>query len=103
MTRQSLLRGNRPLALLFGLVVLANVPFLSPSLVFVHDTQSKLHSFHYVYSQLFFDGEIPRWVPTIYYGLTADLFLFAMQPVDWVMMALGWLLGVRDALVLFKI
>jgi hypothetical protein len=96
-------QGNRPLLLLLGLVLLVNLPFLSPRLIFVHDTLVKFNFYHYVYSQLFFDGELPRWVPYIYYGLPADFLLFAIQPTDWILLPIGWLLGVTDAMLLFKI
>jgi hypothetical protein len=83
------------------LTVLVNVPFLSPRLVFVHDTLSCFISFHYYYSQLFFYNELPKWIPLIGYGIPVSL--DSLKPTDFVALGFGWLIGLRDALLVFKI
>ena len=94
---------NRQLLMLLTITVLANVPFLSPEVVFAHDTLHKFAIFHYVYSHLYFFGEFPRWIPVLAYGIPADYHLFLQQPTDLIVMLLGRLLNLTDALLLFKI
>ena len=95
--------GNVPLLALLAVTILINIPFLSGRLLFVLDTLQKFTSFHFIYSHLFFHDELPRWIPLINYGVPSDLQLFFMLPTDLAVMFVGWMLGIRDALFLFKV
>jgi len=86
------------------ITLLLNVPFLSPRLVFLHDTLSSFAFFQFAYSDLFLHDEFPKWIPLMGYGIPFDFNLFStLLPTDYVMMAVGWLLGVHDAPLLFKL
>ncbi len=92
------------LVLLTAITFLVNVPFFSPRLVFVHDTLDNFIYFHYTYSDVYCQGEFPRWVPWLGYGMPYDFHIFdALLPTHYVAMASGWLFGVKDALLLFKL
>jgi hypothetical protein len=89
---------------LLSITVLVNIPMLSPTLLFSNDTLHALIFFHFTYANLFLHNEIPNWIPYLAYGSTFDFYLFnTIQPTDYVVMAFGWLCGIRDSLLLYKI
>ena len=89
---------------LLSLTFLVNVPMLSPTLFFSNDTLHAFIFFHFAYSELLVHNELPRWLPYLGYGTPFDFNLWnTIAPTDYVMMAAGWLCGVTDALLLFKI
>ena len=89
---------------LLAVTILVNVPMLSPRLVFANDTLHNFVMFQYAYGELFFHNDFPRWIPAMGYGIPFDMNLLdSMQPSHFVMMGVGWLLGMRDAMLLFKL
>jgi hypothetical protein len=89
---------------LLTITVLINLPMLAPTLLFSNDTLHSLIFFHFAYADLVLNDEIPRWLPNMGFGTSFDFNLFnTIQPTDYVMMAVGWLCGARDSLLLFKI
>lgn len=92
----------RQLLLLVAVVVGTNLPVLSPRFLFLHDTLFQYAAFHSAYSNFYFAGELPRWLP-LGYGIPADYLLFLLQPLSHCSFVLGWLLGIEDTLLLFKI
>ena len=91
-------------ALLLLITILANLPFLSPQMVVIHDTLAQFVHFQFFYSELFFHGEFPRWCPLLAYGIPYDYYLFStFHPADLAIMYLGHLLRVEDAALLFKV
>jgi hypothetical protein len=97
-------RLNWDLCLLTLLLVALNVPRLRAAYVPRHDTLSAFQVFHLAYSNLFFNGRLPEWMPYGVFGMTIDfLRLNFFSPATYLMMGLGALAGVRDALLLFKL
>src|SRR5271156_1885519 len=95
--------AEKHLLAILAITILINIPFLSPRLVFAHDTLNHVIYFHFGYSELFFHNDFPKWNPLTACGLPFDLDLLAQLPTDYVAMAIGWLLGIPDAMLLFKI
>jgi len=85
------------------LLVLVNLPYLSPSFVPIHDTVQVFQGFHYFYSHFYQTGELPRWCAQGTFG-TPSVFwrLVFFTPASYACMVAGRLLGVEDALLLFK-
>ena len=89
---------------LLAITILINVPMLSPKLLFTIDTLHAFTFFHFAYSELLLHDEVPRWIPYLGFGTTFDFNLWnTIQPADYVTMAVGWLFGVRDTLLLYKV
>ena len=94
----------RHLLLLTMVAFLVNLPFFSPHLVFIHDTLDNFIFLHYTYSEVYCQGEFPRWVPFMGFGMPYDFHIFgSLLPTHYVAMACGWLFGIKDALLLFKL
>ncbi len=92
------------LALLLLIVAALNLPYLPDRVVPVHDTFYNFANFHIFYSELFFHGDLPRWYPYGTFGLPSDFEQAAsLSPFSYLAGLAGWLLGVRDALLLFKL
>ena len=88
---------------LLALTVLINMPMLSPELLFSNDTLHAFIFFHFAYTDLILYDEVPRWIPYLGFGATFDFNLWnTIQPSDYFVMAVGWLCGVRDTLLLYK-
>ena len=99
-----LVKADKHLLCLYAIVVLINVPYLSPRMIYTHDTFNNFIFFHFAYGELFFHNEFPRWIPYMGYGMPFDFALLgSISPSDYVMMILGWLLGIKDALLLSKL
>ena len=102
--RQRLRTADGNLLALLFITALANVPFLSPNLVFTHDTLNNFIFFQFAYSELFLHSSLPRWIPLMGYGIPFDFNLMSsLLPSDYVLMAGGWLFGIRDVLLLSKL
>lgn len=94
------------LALLLLYLLLLNLPFFAPSARFVpaHDTMAYAVNFHFIYSEYFLHGEMPRWMPYNLYGTPVDYDLcYTMSPALYFTALAGRWLGVRDSLLLFKV
>ena len=88
---------------LLALTFLVNVPMLSPTLLFANDSLHSLIFFHFAYSELVMNGAVPRWLAYLSFGVPFDFNLFnTIQPTDYVMIAVGWLCGIKDSLLLYK-
>jgi hypothetical protein len=100
---QSPLIGQIDFWLLAGFLVLLNVRRMSSVYIPIHDSMQVFQYFHFFYSSLLFDGQWPEWVSYGVYGMAADFWaLFCLTPASLLTAAVGKLLGVTDALLLFK-
>lgn len=99
-------RDPSGLDLAFGLafVVLLNLAYFDPRIVGINDTFYNFADFQIFYSELFFHGDLARWLPYGTYGLQADYEQIAsLGPLSYLVGAVGALFHVRDALLLFKL
>lgn len=85
-------------------VALLNAPWLASNVVPIHDTFYDFTNFQIYYSHFFLTGELVQWFPYGALGLPADYQqLISLSPMNYLLGAIGALLGVRDALLLFKL
>lgn len=85
-------------------VALLNLPWLAPDVVPIHDTFYNFTNFQIYYSHFFLTGELVQWYPYGALGLPADYQqLISLSPMNYLLGAIGALLRVRDALLLFKL
>lgn len=76
---------------------------LSPQCLPLHDSMQVFQAFHFIYSGWLFEGEIAQWAPYGSYGYPFDVWAsFCLTPASYVAAAIGKLLNVTDALLLFK-
>lgn len=95
---------NYDFALLAILVLLINYPYLKATFVPVHDTMAAFQYFYFFYSELFFHGQIPHWVPYGTFGLQSDHFqLGYLTPFSYFAFLIGLLFKIKNVLFLFKI
>lgn len=84
--------------------IAVNIPYLRHRYFPVHDTLSVFQFFSYYYSQLLQLKELPWWLPFSAYGMPIDSYiLFSLGPFQYLTLALGYLLHIHDALLLFSI
>jgi len=68
------------------------------------DTGNFWHIFHASYSELFFHNDIAHWFPYGVYGQPNDFYNFLqLTSTDYLMMVVGKLLHVRNALLLYQL
>ncbi len=92
------------LAVLIGVVLLVNIPFLAGHCMPAHDTRCTLGIFDYFYSNYLFAGELPRWMAYGVYGLDASVsHVTFMSGASYLAMFVGKILLVKDSLFLFAI
>jgi hypothetical protein len=97
-------RGGLDLALVLLVAVALNLLYFDRRIVGINDTFYNFADFQIFYSEWFFHGDLARWLPYGTYGLQADYEqIAALGPLGYLVGALGALLRVRDALLLFKI
>ncbi len=92
------------LLFLLLLVLAFNVPYFNARFVPINDTFYNFSNFQIFYSELFFHGELARWLPYSSYGIPSDYEqIISLAPANYFFGLLGWLLGATDALLLFKL
>lgn len=97
-------RADPWLLLGFLILLLSHLPYLPSSVQLRHDTLSVFHFFHACHSELLFHGEWPGWMPYVGRGISSDVYqLHLMTPMSYLALLAGWLLGVTDSLLLFKL
>ncbi|MEE8350567.1 MAG: hypothetical protein V3R37_00020, partial [Rhodospirillales bacterium] len=78
--------------------------FLSEAHLPLHDTGFIFQIFKIAYSNFFFTGELPEWIPQGVFGYQTHFQnIFGLGPLSYPVMALGKLFGVLDSLALFKV
>jgi hypothetical protein len=86
------------------LVIGFNLSNLTRNVVPINDTYYNFANFHVFYSEFFFHRDLAHWYPYGTYGLQSDYEqIIALSPASYFVGLLGALLGVRDALLLFKL
>lgn len=81
-----------------------NYPYFNSSYFPAHDTQYVFQIFYFFYNHLFFSHSVAQWMPFEPFGIPAHLTqLRQLTPMSYTVMFGGWLLGVKNVLVLFKI
>jgi hypothetical protein len=97
-------RGGVDLAVALAFSIALNLVYFDRRVVGVNDTFYNFADFHIFYSELLFHGGLASWWPYGTYGLQADYEQIAsLGPLSYLIGALGALLRVRDALLLFKL
>jgi hypothetical protein len=94
-------RTPQTTVLLFAVVCW--LPYFAGEVVPFHDSIEQYQRFHSFYSEIFFNHDLVRWYPNVDFGVPADLYQNSLHLTGYVMLALGWLLGLRETLVLDKI
>ena len=96
--------GATELALGFLFALALNLAYFDARIVGINDTFYNFANFQIFYSELFFHGDLARWYPYGTYGLQADYEQIAsLSPFSYLAGALGALLRVKGALLLFKL
>ncbi len=96
--------AQRQFWLICLLAVVMFVPFLQNVYVPWHDTMYGFQVFHFFYSNYFYTGELAQWMPNDTFGMPSSHDqLFGISPVNYIAMFLGKMLGVTNALWLFKL
>jgi len=96
--------SRRQFWLIALLAIVLFVPFLQDVYVPWHDTMYGFQVFHFFYSHYFFTGELAQWMPYDTFGIpTNHDQLFGLSPLNYLGMFLGKMLGVKNALWLFKL
>lgn len=94
------------LPLLALMVILAgfNLPYWDSRFMVGHDTKNSYLLFHYFYNHLVWYGELPQWLPFGEYGYSSLFFQICNNsPCSYLAGLLGWVLHIKDSLLLFKL
>lgn len=92
------------LAIALACAVAANAAYLDARVVPINDTLYDFANFQLFYGELFFHGDLARWYPYGTYGLQADYEqITSLAPMSYLLGAIGVLLRVSDAALLFKL
>lgn len=88
--------------IMFCLVI--NIPYLDPEFMIGHDTKNSFIAFHYFFNHLSWHGELPRWMPYSGYGYSSVWYqIVNFSPNTYLLGLIGWLLKIRDTMMLFKL
>lgn len=89
---------------LVGIVCVINLPYWDPRFMVGHDTKNTYLVFHYFYNHLVWYSELPHWLPFGEYGYNSLFYqLCDFSPCTYLAGLLGWVLRMRDTLLLFKL
>lgn len=92
---------------LFALIIiltLFNSPYWNAHFMVGHDTKNTYLFFHYVYNHLMIYGELPQWLPFGEYGYSTLFYQICdLSPCSYLAGLLGWVLRIKDSLLLFKL
>lgn len=92
------------LLLLVGISFAINFPYWDKTFMVGHDTKNTYLVFHYFYNHLVWYSELPHWLPFGEYGYNSLFYqLCDFSPSTYVSGLIGWILGVKDTLILFKL
>lgn len=90
-------------AILTVILVLINIPLFLNIIMPMQDTLDGFQVFYFFYNEIFFNKELPLWVPFGMYGMPSDsLLVGGMSPSSWLAGFIGWILGIRNVLLVFK-
>ena len=91
------------LALLLVLILI-NCVFWNDSSWLQHDTLGAFQVFYFFYNDWFYHGELPRWIPFGMYGRQSDVLqIMILTPASYFSILVGWLLKVKNVLLVFKL
>lgn len=97
-------RFDLHLFLLVVFLVVINIPYWDPQFLVGGDTKNAYLIFHYFYNHLVWYNELPQWFPYGLYGYSPLFFhLCNDSPCSYLVEFVGWLLRVKDTLLLFKL
>jgi hypothetical protein len=89
---------------LFVLLIIINIPLFSNLVLPQHDTMYMFQTFYVFYNEFFFNNELPLWLPYGFHGVQSDYFLVTLlSPSAYFTGLLGWLLNVKNVLLLFNL
>src|SRR3989338_4473942 len=84
--------------LIVNSLYLPNIYFPKRDALFV------FQEFYYFYNNLFFNGELARWIPYYAYGLPSNYDqIDSLTPVSYLAFLIGWVFKIKDVLFLFKL
>jgi hypothetical protein len=93
---------RRDLIVLFAVVVLVNVPYLSRTVWDIRDTTATYEMFHAIYAEFYHSGRLLLWLPYGTFGQPTEYVTgFYCSGVDFAVLLIGKLLGIRDTWILF--
>jgi len=99
-----ILRYKIQLLILTIILGLKHSFFIFEYLLPVHDTLAAYQNFYYFYNEIINTGTIAQWNPFGSYGISSALgFMDIIAPVRFLILLIGWILGVEDVLVLFNL
>ncbi len=94
---------NLPFAFLIAAIFLFHWPYLRSALIPIHDTLYVFTFAYPFYNEWYLYGQIAQWFPYSTYGLPANFYqAWAFTPVHYLVMLIGSLFRIEDALVIFK-
>lgn len=87
---------------LAGVNIVAFFPFFQLRNFFFHDALMTFTTYHFFYSELFFQGELPQWSPFYAFGMPSHYVQIAsFTPLSYLTMALGYCLRVKNVYFLY--
>ena len=97
-------RINLDFLLLLILLLFINYPVWDQHFWPKHDTLFNFLLFYAFYNNFFLHHELTHWLPYGSFGMRIDYWqIFCMTPASYFAMLLGWLLRIKNVLLLFKI
>ncbi len=95
---------NKDITILFFILLFINLPYFNPAVLPAHDTMHMFSVFHYFYSDFFFNNEIAHWLHYGVYGVESSIDqLTCLQPASYFSFCIGYIFGIENVLLLFKI
>lgn len=94
---------NYDYLVLAAITFLANFPVFNPAFLPRHDSMAVFQIFYFFYNELFFHHQVAHWFPYGTCGLLGYFLQLSLTPVSYLVMLIGWLLKIKNALLLFKL
>ncbi|MCM8810009.1 MAG: hypothetical protein NC934_07605 [Candidatus Omnitrophica bacterium] len=99
-----LLKKDWSLIILILILFIFNYPYFNKLFIPIHDTMASFQIFYHVYSELFYNHQLPHWIPYGAYGIPSDFWqLHFLTPFSYFTMLIGLLMKIKNTLFLFKI
>lgn len=97
-------KNRLDLLLLILVLFVVNIPLLTGATPIAWDTfKSPFQEFAITYNSIFYDHELPFWLPNSIYGIPDYFWLAAQSIVSFLFIGIGNILRIENVLLLFKI
>lgn len=94
---------DREFVFLTLFLIAVNLPFFLKLVIPIHDTGHLFRIFYFFYNDVFYNSQIPQWLPFGFYGLQSSLLFSLVSPACFVTGIIGLVFRVQDVLFLFTL